>query len=398
MVQRSNHSVNGINYSVNIKNVKGNGYYVVNFRNAQGKVVEKSTGMKPNKDTLRQAEKRAKEIVSEYAGQHTREEVQAHAVPDEDGVLLGTFIADWVERQKPLLKATTYDNYISMLNCHIIPYFNERKLKLTDIKPIHLQNYMNQKLTRLSSNTVRKHFSLIKTAMQDAFINDFIVSNPAYKVKMPKKNKPQHDFYTADVLKRLLTASKGTELEVPIFLAAMFGLRRSEVIGLRWKDIDFNNKTMTINGSVTRHCIDGKWKDVYDDTLKTDASHGTFALNDSVCSYFKNLYEHNMSLISNVDDYKEFVCVNGIGERLKLDYITHKFNKLLKQNGLKHIRFHDLRHSVLTLLSKQYSPTVLKGYARHASCSTTTDIYCHSDIDDTLMELDTICAALNFGE
>ncbi|MBD5443927.1 MAG: site-specific integrase [Lachnospiraceae bacterium] len=398
MGQRTNYSVNGINYSVNVKKVKGNEYYVVNFRNAQGKVVEKSTGMKPNRDTLRQAEKRAKEIVSEYAGQHTREEVQAHAVPDEDGVLLGDFIADWVERQKPLLKATTYDNYISMLNCHIIPYFNERKLKLTDVKPMHLQDYINQKLTRVSSNTVRKHFSLIKTAMQDAVINDFIVSNPAYKVKMPKKAKPQHDFYTADELKRLLTASKGTELEVPIFLAAMFGLRRSEVIGLRWKDIDFNNKTLTINGSVTRHCIDGKWVDVYDDTLKTDASHSTFALNDYVCGYFQNLYEHNMNLISNVDDYKEFVCVNEVGEILKLDYITHKFNKLLQQNELRHIRFHDIRHSALSLLSQYHSMKLVQGYARHANFNITADTYCHFNSNDTLMELDTICTALNFGE
>lgn len=405
MGQRTNYSVNGINYSVNVKKVKGNEYYVVNFRNAQGKVVEKSTGMKPNRDTLRQAEKRAKEIVSEYAGQHTREDTHAAAVVPQaqpvsitNDVLFVDFLADWLKRQKVTVANTTYINYANMVQKHIVPYFNALGLKLTEVKPMHLQSYVSQKVTEISPNTALKQLSLIRTAMQDAFINDLILSNPADKVKKPKKTKPQSSFYNAEELTHLLETAKGTEMEVPIFLAVMFGLRRSEVVGLRWSDIDFIKKTLTVNGSVTRYCDGGTCVDRYDGTLKTDASHSTFKLNDSVCSYFKNLYEHNMSLISNVDDYKEFICVNGIGERLKLDYITHKFNKLLQQNELRHIRFHDLRHSALTLLSKKYSPKVLQGYARHASCSTTTDIYCHSDTDDTLMELDTICTALNFGE
>lgn len=405
MGQRTNYSVNGINYSVNVKKVKGNEYYVVNFRNAQGKVVEKSTGMKPNRDTLRQAEKRAKEIVSEYAGQHTRKETHAAAVVPQaqpasitNDVLFVDFLADWLKRQKVTVANTTYINYANMVQKHIMPYFNALNLKLTEVKPMHLQSYVSQKLTEISPNTALKQLSLIRTAMQDAFINDLILSNPADKVKKPKKTKPQSSFYNAEELTHLLETAKGTEMEVPIFLAVMFGLRRSEVVGLRWSDIDFIKKTLTVNGSVTRYCDGGTCVDRYDGTLKTDASHSTFKLNNSVCGYFKNLYEHNMNLISNVDDYKEFICVNEIGERLKLDYITHKFSKLLEQNELRHIRFHDLRHSALTLLSKQYSPKVLQGYARHASCSTTTDIYCHSDIDDTLMELDTICTALNFGE
>ncbi len=421
MSRNTTHSVNGINYSVNIKRVKDSEYYVVNFRNSQGKVVTRSTGLKPDKNSLRQAEKRAKEIVGEYIAEHENNnpsdmnKVSSHAnknlhnantvsdceeniVLEYDGILFVDFIEDWVNRKKPLLRSTTYDNYISMIKAHIAPYFNEKGLKLTDIKPMHLQAYINKKLETLSSNTVRKHMSLIQTAMHDALINDLIASNPAEKVTKPRYIKPKHTYYKAEGLEKLLNEVKGSVIEVPVFIAAMFGLRRSEVLGLRWCDIDFENKTLTVNGSVTRRNVDGKWTDVFDTTLKTEASNGTYVLNDSVCEYFHSIYEKNQSLISNTNDYKEFICVNAVGERLKLDFVTHKFSELLEEHGLKHIRFHDLRHSVLSLLSKKYSTKVVQGYARHASCQITSDLYCHFDNDDTLMELDTVCKALNFGE
>ena len=378
-----------INYSVRKKKVKGNEYFVVFFRvpttDGKLKAMEKSIGAVSSVGGIRKAKEKAKEIISQY---------EDLLYSDKSEMLLGDYVSDWIERQKTMLKPTTYDNYVSMLNRHIKPFFNNKKLKIKDIKPYHLQEYINAKLTEVSPNTVCKQLAVIKTAMQDAVINDLIRSNPAYKVKSPKKRKAKHDFYTTSELETLLTATKGTPLEVPIFLATLFGLRQSEVIGLRWSDIDLENKTLTITGSVTRHCTDGKWIDVYDETLKTEASNSTYVLNDFVCEYFRDLYERNQNLISNTTDYKEFVCVNEIGERLKLDYVTHKFSKILKQNGLRHIRFHDIRHSALSLLAQTHSMKLVQGYARHANFTITADTYCHIDHAETLTELNTLCEAL----
>ena len=198
-------------------------------------------------------------------------------------------------------------------------------------------------------------------------------------------------------MKNLLTVSKGTSIEVPVFLAVMFGLRRSEIIGLKWSDIDFENRTLTINGAVTRQKDGDKIIDVYDTSLKTEASHSVYNLNDEICKYLSDLYSHNMNLISNVTDYKEFVCVNEIGERLKLDYITHKFTKLLKQNDMRHIRFHDLRHSTLSLLANSFSMKNVQGYARHANFNITADTYSHFDSANTLLELNTLCSTLGIS-
>lgn len=376
-----------INYSVRIKEVKGNSYYVVFFRvpteSGKLKAMEKSLGRADI--GIRKAKEKAKEIVSQY---------EDLLYSDKSEMLLGDYIADWLERHKPNIKTNTYDAYSHMNTRHIKQYFADKGLKLKDIKPMHLQEYINVKLKEVSPNTVCKHLTLLKTAMQDAVVNDLIKSNPAYKVKPPKKEKPKHDFYTADELIQLLEAVKGTEIEVPIFLAVMFGLRRGEVVGLRWSDIDFENQTLTINGSVTRQKYGDKILDVFDTALKTEASHSVYNLNNKVCDYLYNLYRRNMNLISNVDDYKTFVCVNAIGERLKLDYITHKFDKLLKQNGLRHIRFHDLRHSALSLLAGTYSMKNVQGYARHANYNITADTYSHFDSANTLSELNTICETL----
>lgn len=420
------YSVDGHRYSINVKNVKGNEYYVVNFRNSEGRAVGKSTGMKPHRDSIRQVEKKAEQIVSEYfadnaapidtptapaapfpsvdtlsSGAFTQEQLRQLAAilsqtqPAANGMPFNDFAEDWLNRSRSDLANTTYVNYVGMLQKHIEPYFSGKML--SDIKPMHLQDYINQKKTEISVNTVSKHISLIGTIMEDAVRNELIQSNPVRKLKSFQKERPQNSFYNAEELTHLMSVSRGTEIEVPIFFAVMFGLRRSEIIGLRWSDVDFTNRTLTINGSVTRSCVDGRWIDTYDTTLKTNASHSTFSLNDSICEYLRELREHNMALISNTTDYEEFICVNAIGERLKLDYITHKFTKLLEQNGLRHIRFHDLRHSSLTLLAQHYSIKNVQGYARHANFKTTADVYCHFDSAATLKELDTLCSALNFG-
>lgn len=381
-----------INYSVRKKKVKNNEYFVVFFRvpTADGKLkaIEKSTGIKPDTGGIRKAKEKAKEIVSQY---------EDLLYSDKAEMLLGDYVADWIERHKSNIKTNTYDSYSHMNTRHIKPYFADKGLKLKDIKPMHLQEYINVKLKEVSPNTVCKHLTLLKTAMQDAVVNDLIKSNPTYKVKPPKKEKSRHDFYTVEEMKNLLTVSKGTSIEVPVFLAVMFGLRRSEIIGLKWSDIDLENRTLTINGAVTRQKDGDKIIDVYDTALKTEASHSVYNLNDEICKYLSDLYSHNMNLISNVTDYKEFVCVNEIGERLKLDYITHKFTKLLKQNDMRHIRFHDLRHSTLSLLANSFSMKNVQGYARHANFNITADTYSHFDSANTLLELNTLCSTLGIS-
>lgn len=366
------------------------GIYYVSFRVPDGKGGQKqrmkTTGIKAVKGNKKQAEQKMREILEKYDSINYF----------DSEILLCDYIQNWIERNKNNIQPTTYDGYVHMLKKHIYPYFKAIKLKVIDVKALHLETYYNEKINSgLSPKTVRHHHRLISPVLQDALKNELIKFNPASVAKVPKVKQKEMEYYTIDELKQLLTVSKGTTLEVPIYFAVMFGLRRSEIIGLCWKDVDFDNKTLTICRKVTRNKVDGKWVDVVSEEMKTETSKQTYPLNDDNIAYLEAVKEKQDHYIRTTQEYKEFICVNEIGERIKLDYFTSKFEKILKQNNLQHIRLHDLRHSCLTALVANGIPMkVVQQYARHANYTTTANIYTHVDNKQILEALNVMTQLL----
>ncbi len=118
---------------------------------------------------------------------------------------------------------------------------------LKDLTSVHIQAYYNTMYSEgLSANTVIHHHAIIRKCLDYAFKMDIIPNNPADKVQRPKKEQFIGEFYTTDQLINLIEASKGDELELIILLTVHYGLRRSEVLGLKWDAIDFKNKALTI--------------------------------------------------------------------------------------------------------------------------------------------------------
>lgn len=363
------------------------GTYYVSFRttDSNGKIKQRmrSTGIKAIKGNKRKAEQRMNEILAEY------EELTAVDV----NVMFTDYISNWIERDKVNMQITTYDGYKHMFIKHIKPYFDNMKLKLVDVKPMHLEKYYADKIKEgLSPNTVIKHHGIIRPAMQDAVKNGYIKTNPADLANKPKRQKAKHDFYTTEELRTLWSVSQNTTLELPIYFAMFFGLRRSECVGMKWSAIDFNNKTLTVCNKVTRGKINGKLIAVESDTLKTEASERRYALNDWHINYLKSVKEKQDKMPRASKKYVDYVCVNEIGELINLDYITDKFSKMLNQHNLRHIRFHDLRHSCLTLLANDSSFTMkqVQEYAGHADFLTTANIYSHVDTQHKLHELNAL--------
>lgn len=375
-----------INWSLQINK----GIYHVSFRltDKSGKRIQKqlSTGFKAIKGNKRKAEAKAQEIVDKWEG--------ITAVTDNS--LLCDYIADWVERDKARVQITTYDGYKHMLNKHIYPYFKNARLNIQDVKPMHIEKYCTDKIdSGLKPNTVIKHFAIIRTAMQDAVKNGIIRINPADLAEKPKKAKPKNDFYNKDELQKLLAISKGTNIEVPIFLAIVYGLRRSEILGLTWSAIDFEKNTLTICNKVTRGMINGKMTDIASNTLKSDSSNRTFFMNEDVRNYLENVRNNQNQRPKRTNKYIDYVCVNEIGERIKADYITHKFKDLLTEYNMKKIRFHDLRHSCMSLLhANGFSIKQIQEYAGHADYTITANTYTHINIDDKQAEINSITNVL----
>lgn len=366
------------------------GIYHVSFRvtDRNGKRIQKqlSTGFKAIKGNKRKAEAKAQEIVDKWKG----------IVAVTDNSLLCDYIADWVERDKARVQITTYDGYKHMLNKHIYPYFKSMRLNIQDTKPMHIEKYCADKIANgLNPNTVIKHFAVIRTAMQDAVKNGIIRKNPADLAEKPKKVKPKNDYYNKTELQKLLAISKGTNIELPVFLAVVYGLRRSEVLGLTWSAIDFEHNTLTICSKVTRGMVNGKVTDIASDTLKSESSNRIFFMNEDVRNYLENVRNRQNQYARRTNEYIDYVCVNEIGERIKADYVTHKFKDLLAEHNMKQIRFHDLRHSCMSLLrANGFDIKLIQEYAGHADYTITANTYTHIDLTEKQAEINSITEAL----
>lgn len=181
--------------------------------------------------------------------------------------------------------------------------------------------------------------------------NGIILVNPAELADKPKREKFEPVSYTREEVLKLWQEVQGTIMELPVYFALFFGLRRSEAVGVKWSAIDFDNHVINVNNKITLVHSEGAVHITESSTMKSESSKSCYPLNEEQCRYLKSVQEKQREYIRITQDYTDYVCVNEIGELITPDYVTHKFSKLLKSLGLKHIRFHDLRHCCISLAS-----------------------------------------------
>ena len=283
--------------------------------------------------------------------------------------------------------SSKYGAYAMGIKNKIIPYFEEHHpgLALCEVTPKHIQDYYTYELTvrGVSANTVIHRHANIHKALQHAFKLGLIDTNPADRIERPKKEKFVGSVYEEDELNRLFEIVKGDPIELGVILGAFYGLRRSEAVGLKWDAIDFKRKTITIRHTVTQATIDGKSKIIQKDRTKTKSSYRSLPLVppfEELLHRLKAQQELNQKLCgrSYCKKYTDYIYVNEIGELVKPGYITQHFPLVLQKNGLRKIRFHDLRHSCASLLyANGVSLKEIQEWLGHSDISTTSNIYTH---------------------
>ena len=359
-----------------------NGYYyiILNLTDSAGKRKPKwiSTGL-----TIKGNKKRAEQMLMEERRKY------ANAKTGDD-VLFADFMEQWLEIVKSTVSIPTYSSYVNAVKSIIAPYFRKKKILLRDLQAHDIQMFYQEQLQRVKASSVIHYHANIHKALKYAVKNDMIPSNPADKVERPKQDKFYGNFYDRDELNKLFEAVAGTKLELPVLLGAFYGLRRSEIVGLKWSAIDFEQNTITISHTVTSCNLDGKCVIVAKDTTKTKSSRRTLPL----VPYFhekllavKAQQERNQKLCGRScnREFLEYICVDDIGDRFKPNYITSQFPKLLERNGFRKIRFHDLRHSCASLLLASGVPMKhIQEWLGHSDFSTTANIYAHLDYSSKL--------------
>ncbi len=368
-----------------------NGYYhiVLNYVDGHGKrrTPSKSTGL-PVKGNKKRAEKMLMDAraaqeaeLESKATEQNAESTSASLIPFTE------FLLDWLEMTKKNVEETTYGAYAMGIKNKIIPYFEEYHpgLALCEVTPKHIQDYYTYELTvrGVSANTVIHRHANIRKALQHAFKLGLIDTNPADRIERPKKEKFVGSVYEEDELNRLFEIVKGDPIELGVILGAFYGLRRSEAVGLKWDAIDFKKKTITIRHTVTQATIDGKSKIIQKDRTKTKSSYRSLPLVppfEELLHRLKAQQELNQKLCgrSYCKKYTGYIYVNEIGELVKLGYLTQHFPLILQKNGMRKIRFHDLRHSCASLLyANGVSLKEIQEWLGHSDISTTSNIYTH---------------------
>jgi integrase len=371
----------------------GNYYAVLSYTDAFGKRRTKwvNTGL-----PVRGNKKKAEAFLMEE-----RKKFQT-AEPVTGGVLFADYIEQWLEVAKPTIAVATYASYCSMVKRVIAPYFRERRITLQGLTPKDIQDFYLEKLKTVSASSVIHYHANIHRALKHAVKLDLIPTNPADKVDRPKKDRFIGNFYDAEEVNKLFEVSKGTKLEFPILFGAFYGLRRSEALGLKWDAIDFENDSITIRHTVTSVTLDGKVQLVAADTTKTKSSLRTLPLVPFVKErllVLKKEQENNRRLCgrSYHKQFAGYVCINEMGDLIKPHYVTEQFPKLLDANGLRRIRFHDLRHSCASLMLANGVPMKqIQDWLGHSDFSTTANIYAHLDYSTKLSSADAMLSGLGF--
>ena len=309
------------------------------------------------------------------------------------GMWLERWLTEVVEPNRA--RSTTY-GYKNMIKNHIGPALG--KIVLQELTPQQIQSYyLNMRGQGLSGNTVHKHHQLLFTALDCAVRQEVLSRNPARRVEAPAKEPPKHTFYTTEQLRMLFHAVRGVPLEPAVKLAGYLGLRRSEICGLKWENVDLENGTIAI--CAARTTVGGV---TINKGPKTNSSVRTLGI-----AGLSDLEEMLRSMKADQEERRRlkprfnpegFVLVHSNGQPYSPDYVSGGFTKFVQENGLPYLTLHGLRHSFASAANELHIPMFKISKALgHSNTSVTSQVYTHL-FDDTQHEVLTqVASAIDSG-
>lgn len=372
-------------FAASVQSKKGRLYAVMQVKkDGTTKPVWRALGLSEGANKTK-VNKAFREVVAQYEQEFWEEQERGGRPPADIPVY--DYLVSYLKRVEPELQKNTIVSYRSMTNGKIRRYFQRRpQLTVGNLKPQDIQDfYQSLFADGVVANTVIHYHALLRRAFQQAFKEERIDANPFDRVGRPKKNKFHGENYTQEELLTLLHLARGDVIYPAILLAGAMGLRRSETLGVRWSRIDWEKRTVLLDTKIVEYRENGKKKVEPVEEMKNKSSRRTLPLPDPVVEMLQVQKEHRevyrkMFQGSYNAQYLDYVCVNQLGELLRPSYVTDHFRELLEKYGLRHIRFHDLRHTFASLLINQDVPLInVSNFLGHSDLSTTANIYAHLD-------------------
>ena len=375
-----------------------NGIYQMTVRvpdiNGNLKQKSKSTRIKAqgkNQRETRSNKLKADRMLAEWLDTLSRAESYG---ADKDFI---TAIEDWLAVKKKQIRPDSYESYRCNYDVHVKPYFETKNLRLGDVTPRVILQYVRTKEDEgQSRKSIRKHLVILNGVFKEAVAMGELTFNPCANITV-KDNSDEHfegTAYDVPTAKKLLEAIKGDPIEPAVYLGLFLGLRRSEAVGLRWKDVDMENGIVHIRNTVVRFTTVSELE-----KTKSKASKRDLFMPNALKEYLQTVWdrqEAERKLVGRTYSDCEHICQWPDGTVFKPEYVSHRFTKLLERNDLPKIRFHDLRHTAGSILiNSGHTVKQVQEFLGHEKASTTLDIYTHVSLEgkkDTAEMMDQLLA------
>ena len=300
-------------------------------------------------------------------------------------ILFADYMLKWLGIIKNSVEVDTYAGYVNNVKKRIAPYFREQGITLKNVTALDIEDFYSYCFNELNvkGTTVQHFHANIHKAMKYARKHNLIASNPMDQVDRPKSQKYIGAFYSLTELETLFDAIKGDPCEFPVLMAAFYGLRRSEIIGLRWQPIDFESNLIIVDHTVIQCMSDGTTVIVEKDRTKNKSSCRSMPLVPQYRELLLRMKERQdncRKICGNCYTESDYIFVNDMGVPYKPNYVTQHFKLVLQKHNLREIRFHDLRHTCASLLLKNGVPMKdIQEWLGHSDYNTTANIYAHLD-------------------
>ena len=341
----------------------------------------KSTGLK-----VKGNKKKAEEIEEAFfqeVKEKYKDAYQEDKIEKKEKIKFLDFLEQSITNSKNSIEYPTYKSYRDQQRI-ITKFFSIKNLDLEAVTVADILDFYSylSNIRKNTNNTVIHYHALLRKTFTEAHIRKLIKENIMLEIPRPKKEKYISEVFNLKEINIFLNHIKGHQFELEMNLAIFYGFRRSELLGLRFSVIDFDNNTILVNTKITSS---EKEKLVAKQKMKNDSSYRIMPLLDSV----KKLIIQRMERIKKdkyffksvyTKKWEGFICVVENGELIKPGRLTRTFRKLINECGLKEIRLHDLRHSCATLLYEQdIQLKDIQMWLGHSDIQTTANIYSHFD-------------------